>query len=119
MRERPDGYFGVSHDEKITVKVVKKNPVYAAAFSDLVHSSWDSVVQPDALTEIRTFTSPRPVDSMCTFGILFDFIGDVPAGDNYQVLISGKNGTSALPRTIYPPPVAHRTYTFVVEPDTI
>jgi hypothetical protein len=114
MHDRPDGDFGVTSSEKISVTVVKKYPVYAAAFSDLIHSSWDSVSQPDALTEIRTFTSPVPKGSMCTFGILFDFIGNYPQDDQYKVVIAGETGKPAT-RLIFPPPVAHRTYTFVVE----
>lgn len=114
MRERPDGYFGVSAQERITVKVVKKYPVYAAAFSDPIHSSWDSVSQPDALTEVRMLTCPQPKDSMCSFGIMFDFIGNYPQDDKYQITISGQSGAPAN-RSVFPPPIAHRTYTFVVE----
>jgi len=96
------------------VNVAKTHPVYAAGFSDVIHSFWERVFQPDALTEVRTFKCPTIRDSMCTFGIMFDFVGECPEDDLYKVAISGESGTPAQ-RKIFPPPIAHRTYTFVVE----
>jgi len=119
MRLRPDGDFGVTPSEKIRVKNEKAVAPYAAAFSDLIHSSWDSVVHPNALTEIRTFTAPSTVGSMATFGIFFDFIPDAQGNhaptDQYTVTISGQTGAPVPPDQVFPPPPAHRSYAFVVE----
>ena len=92
MKENPDGTYNVSPREKITTTVTRTKPPCVAIFSKLVGAIWDSEVDPNPRTRVRTFTSPANVGAECSFTLTVDFVGDGSGTDQYTVVVNGETG---------------------------
>ena len=120
MKARPDGDFDVAPAEKITFKVVRKNPPNKATINP--RRGWagcDPEQEPDDSTKIRTCTAPAQAGAtaVTTIGVDFrkDAQGTFDPDDSYSVEISGSNGGTTTD-TFSPPPVLNgNDYIFHVE----
>jgi len=94
--ENPDGSFGVSPGELITVTVTRTKPPCMAIFSRLDGATWNPEVDPNPQTRVRSFQSPTKVKATVKMELIVDFVGiqagGTPSSDQYIVVIKGQTG---------------------------
>ena len=110
------GSYLVAPSETITLNVHKTVAPYGVGY-DLFNTSWQTIVQKDALTEERTFKAPSSVGTECAVGADYTFTpdqhGKYDPSDKYIVTFSGQTGQPDT-RTVLPPNRSYRSYHFKV-----
>lgn len=112
------GTFDVAPSELITVSIQKAAAPFSATPSDLIGSVWSPKPDPQGgLAANGAFVAPSAGGTV-TMTILFDFIpaadGSTPAGDRYDLRITGKPGEDTRVSTIFPPGLQSRSFLFRV-----